>query len=133
METRHLEKSSTTVQWGLDYLVREIVVCLKNLFQSRQPSARFGGHREDGQVPAWDMVTVVIMAIIMVVVMSSCKKVREDTFFDNENMVQEVKKGASTDDTTYLIESLTNSAETSIVADSSLNNVLKIIVSQIRV
>ena len=129
METRHLEKSSTTVQWGLDYLVREIVVCLKNLFQSRQPSARFGGHREDGQVSAWDMVTVVIM----VKVMSSCKKVREDTFFDNENMVQEVKKGASTDDTTYLIESLTNSAETSIVADSSLNNVLKIIVSQIRV
>ena len=79
------------------------------------------------------MVIVVIMAIIMVMVMSSCEKVREDTFFDNENMVQEVNKGASTDDTTYLIESLTNSAETSIVADSSLNNVLKIIVSQIRV
>ena len=66
-------------------------------------------------------------------VMSSYKKVREDTFFDNENMVQEVKKGASTDDATYLIASLTNSTENSTVADSSLNNVLRIIVSQIRV
>ena len=79
------------------------------------------------------MVIVIIMAIIMVMVMSSCKKVREGTSFDNENMVQKVKKGASTDDTSYLIKSLTNSAETSTVADSSLNNVLKIIVSQIRV
>ena len=52
METRHFKKSYTTAQGGLDYLVREIVVCLKNLFQTRQPSARFGGHREDGQVPA---------------------------------------------------------------------------------
>ena len=75
------------------------------------------------------MVIVVIMAMVMV--MSSCKKGKTLPLRMKIWSKKSRKALPLMIIHVYLIESLTNPAETSIVADPSLNNVLKIIVSRI--